>query len=197
MVENNLYYYPMPNAALPLYWQEKELYDNSRIPILLEGDLFAGVNYIPLNLAEGYGLLRRMKLNDRPGTRDLVIYDTLPNELSRVAGVITTVAQTPLSHVNLRAIQDAIPNAYIPGALEDEVIRDLIGNYVYFNVREDGYEIREATIGEVNAHFEDLRPAQPSESLIEIFPLRSFDRFRDLVSTIPMLLELKPPIWLL
>ena len=130
VVENNLAYYPMPNAALPLYWQEKELYDTSRIPILLEGDLFAGVNYIPLNLAEGYGLLRKMNLNDRPTTRDIVIYDTLPNELPRVAGVITTVAQTPLSHVNLRAIQDGVPNAYIPGALEDEVIGDLIGNYV-------------------------------------------------------------------
>ncbi len=161
VVENNLAYYPMPNAALPLYWQEKELYDNSRIPILLEGDLFAGVNYIPLNLAEGYGLLRRMNLNDRPTTRDVVIYDTLPNELSRVAGVITTVAQTPLSHVNLRAIQDGVPNAYIPGALEDEVIGDLIGNYVYFNVRTDGYDIREATLEEVNAHFEDLRPTDP------------------------------------
>ena len=161
VVENNLAYYPMPNAALPLYWQEKELYDNSRIPILLAGDLFAGVDYIPLNLTEGYGLLRKMNLNDRPTTRDIVIYDSLPNELPRVAGVMTTVAQTPLSHVNLRAIQDGVPNAYIPGALEDEVIADLIGKYVYFNVREDGYDIREATIEEVNAHFQDLRPSEP------------------------------------
>ena len=161
LLENNLSYFPMPNAALPLYWQKKELYDASRIPILLEGDLFAGVNYIPLNIAEGFGLLRVMGLNDRPTTRDLVIYDTLPNELPRVAGVITTVAQTPLSHVNLRAIQDGVPNAYIPGALNDEVIGDLIGNYVYFNVRVDGYDIREATLAEVNAHFEDLRPTEP------------------------------------
>ena len=161
LLENNLSYFPMPNAALPLYWQEKELYDASRIPILLEGDLFAGVNYIPLNITEGFGLLRIMGLNDRPTTRDLVIYDTLPNELPRVAGVITTVAQTPLSHVNLRAIQDGVPNAYIPGALNDQVIQDLIGNYVYFNVRVDGYDIREATLAEVNAHFEDLRPTEP------------------------------------
>jgi hypothetical protein len=160
VLENNLSYYPMPNAALPLYWQEKELYDNSRIPIVLEGDLFAGVNYISLNLAEGYGLLRHMDLNDRPTTRDIVIYDSLPNELPRVAGVITTVAQTPLSHVNLRAIQDGIPNAYIPGALTDEVITDLIGNYVYFNVRPDGYEIHEATLAEVDEHFADLRPTE-------------------------------------
>jgi hypothetical protein len=161
VLENNLHYFPMPNVALPLYWQEKELYDDSRIPIILEGDLFAGVNYIPLNIEEGFGLLRVMGLNDRPTTRDLVIYDTLPNELSRVAGVITTVVQTPLSHVNLRAIQDSIPNAYIPGALNDQVIADLIGNYVYFNVRADGYDIREATLAEVEAHFEDLRPTEP------------------------------------
>ena len=176
LLENNLHYFPMPNAALPLYWQEKELFDNSRIPIILAGDLFAGVNYIPLNLAEGYGLLRHMNLNDRPTTRDVVIYDSLPNELPRVAGVITTVAQTPLSHVNLRAIQDGIPNAYIPSALEDAVITDLIGNYVYYNVRADGYEIREATLAEVEAHFADLRPTEPQTpdrnlSITEFRPL--------------------------
>ncbi|MCZ6674729.1 MAG: hypothetical protein O7C75_17510, partial [Verrucomicrobia bacterium] len=161
VLENNFAYYPMPNAALPLYWQEKELFDESRIPILLEGDLFAGVNYLPLNIAEGFGFLRHMNLNDRPTTKDIVIYDSLPNELPRVGGVITTVAQTPLSHVNLRAIQDGVPNAYIPAALDDGVISALIGNYVYFNVRVDGYDIRQATLAEVEAHFEDLRPTEP------------------------------------
>ncbi|MCH1507176.1 MAG: hypothetical protein L7V86_26610 [Verrucomicrobiales bacterium] len=37
-LRNNLLYYPMPSTALPLYHREKELYDNSRVPILLQED---------------------------------------------------------------------------------------------------------------------------------------------------------------
>ncbi len=36
----------------------------------------------------------------------------LPNEMPRVAGIITAVRQTPLSHVDLRAIQDRIAEAH-------------------------------------------------------------------------------------
>ena len=53
-----------------------------------------------------------------PHPRDIVIYEALPNELPRVAGIITTVPQTRLSHVNLRAMQDGVPNAFIRDALD-------------------------------------------------------------------------------
>ena len=33
LVQNNLVYYPMPNAALPRYKREKALYDDSRVAI--------------------------------------------------------------------------------------------------------------------------------------------------------------------
>ncbi|NIP93239.1 MAG: hypothetical protein GWO24_07190, partial [Akkermansiaceae bacterium] len=75
-------YYPMPRAALPRYLRERQLYDASRIPVLFEGDLYADLSFLPLNIAEGYGLLRRMDPEDRPNSRDIVIYETLPNELS-------------------------------------------------------------------------------------------------------------------
>ncbi len=161
VVENNLAYYPMPLAALPLYLQEKAHYDASRIPILFEEELFADISFLPLNIEEGYGRLRLMGPNDRPNSRDIVIYQSLPNELPRVGGVITTVSQTPLSHVNLRAIQDSIPNAFIAGAVEDETISALLGSDVYYRVNADGYEIREATLEEVEAFYEDLRPSDP------------------------------------
>ncbi|MEE3258739.1 MAG: PEP/pyruvate-binding domain-containing protein, partial [Candidatus Latescibacterota bacterium] len=44
---------------------------------------------------------------------------------------------------------------------EDETIASLIGKYVYYRVDADGYEIREATLAEVEAHFADRRPAAP------------------------------------
>ena len=89
-----------------------------------------------------------------------MIYETLPSELSRVAGIITTVPQTPLSHVNLRAVQDGVPNAFIRGALDDDHIDDLIGSYVHYTVSENGYTIRAATPQEADAHFAAARPSE-------------------------------------
>jgi len=175
-LENNFAYFPMPNAALPLYQREKELYDESRVQILLADDIFDQVDYIPLNHTEGYGLLRVMTLEERPNPREVVVYEALPNELPRVGGIITTTPQTPLSHVNLRAIQDQVPNAYIRKALDKELIADLVGKYVYYKVKPDTYEIREATLEEVNAHYANLRPTEPQTpirdlSVIGITPL--------------------------
>ena len=90
----------------------------------------------------------------------MVIYGALPNELPRVAGIVSTVPQTPLSHVNLRALQDSLPNAFIREALDAEAIRDLIGSYVHYAVTDTGYSIRAATQAEVDAHYAASRPAE-------------------------------------
>ena len=158
LLDDNLAYYPMPRRALPLYHRERALYDDSRINVVLREDILPDVPFIPLNVGEGYGFLRLMSLEERPDPRDVVIYETLPNELSRVAGIITTVPQTPLSHVSLRAVQDGVPNAFIRDALDNGDIDDLIGTYVRYSVTADGYSIRAATPAEVEAYFAASRP---------------------------------------
>lgn len=167
-LQNNWSYYPMPNAALPKYFKEKAQYDESRIDITFENDIYEDVDYIPFNQTEGYGLLREMDLDDRPNSRDVVLYEALPNEMPRVAGIITTVPQTPLSHVNLRAIQDRVPNAYIRNAANDDNIESLIDKYVYFNVSQNNYTIREANINEVNAFYESIRPKEPQSPIRDL-----------------------------
>ncbi len=161
LLENNLAYYPMPAAALPLYHRERASYDNSRVNVLFEEDIFPDVAFLSLNKGTGYGLLRVMSQDERPNPRDVVIYESLPNELSRVAGIITSVPQTPLSHVNLRAIQDGVPNAFIRGALDKPKIDALIDRYVHYTVTATGYTIRAATRTEIDNHFASSRPAQP------------------------------------
>ena len=158
-LENNLAYHPFPQAALPRYRREKALYDASRVNVLFEEDIFPDFDVISLNQGEGYGYLRVMSAEERPNPRDIVIYEALPNDLPRVAGIITTVPQTPLSHVNLRAVQDGIPNAFIRDALDDSDIDDLIGSHVHYTVTQDGYTLRAATKAEVDAHYDASRPA--------------------------------------
>ena len=154
-----------------------EDFEDSRIDVVLETDVFAEVNYIPFHEAEGYGFFKHMTdLNETPGSRDIVLYDALPNSLPRVGGIITSVIQTPLSHVNLRAIQDNVPNAYIANPLSNDAISSLLDGYIYYKVENDRYEIREATLNEVNAWYEELRPTEPQIpirdlSITQIMPL--------------------------
>ena len=116
----------------------------------------------------------------RPTFRDVVVLRHLPNELSTVAGAISLERQTPLSHVNLRAVQDGVPNAYVGNALGDPMVARLVGRYARYEVAEDpgkvfswtnpatgaveeraGYVLTEATAEQVAAHHEARRPAGP------------------------------------
>ena len=150
------------------------LYRESRIALVFDDDVLRGADFLALNPGEGFGLLRSLDPDERPTPRDVVIYETLPNNLPRVAGIISTVPQTPLSHVNLRAVQDGIPNAFIRNALEDTDIEPLIGSYVHYTVTQqlrpllagsppgppDGWALRAATLAQVEAHYAASRPSQ-------------------------------------
>jgi hypothetical protein len=158
LLDDNLAYY-VPPAAVDAYRDEEDRYLQSRIGVVLDQDIEPESGFLALNPGEGYGLLRAMDLDERPNPRDVVIYRALPNELPRVAGIISAVPQTPLSHVNLRAVQDGAPNAFIRGAHENPAIEPLIGSWVRFAVGDQGWELRAATREEVNAHHLSSRPA--------------------------------------
>ena len=136
------------------------LFRASRIPLLFNDDIYGETDFLALNPGDGYGVLASLDPDERPGPRDVVIYRTLPNELPRVAGVISAEPQTTLSHVNLRAVQDRIPNAFVAGALEDEHLTGLIGRYVHYAVDDDGYTIRAVTPAEVEEHYAAIRPTE-------------------------------------
>lgn len=159
ILRGNLSYHLLPTAKRQ-YLTEFDRYYDANLPVFEESsEQYAGIAFLPLHQATSFGRLRLMKTNQRPGIRDVVLYSTLPNEMPRVAGVITAVRQTPLSHVNLRAVQDNVPNAFIANALENAAIQALIGKYVKYTVAADGYQLREADAEEVEAHFASLRPA--------------------------------------
>ena len=175
LIKDNLSLY-MPNNFLPRYQSELPLYRESRIPLLFTQDIYPEKNFEALNLGEGYGRLRVMELDERPNPRDVVLYEALRNELPRVAGIITTVPQTPLSHVNLRAVQDGVPNSFIRDALDNTDIDDLVDSHVHYTVTEDGWTLRAATPAEVDAHYASSRPAteqtpQRDLSVTSITPL--------------------------
>ena len=175
LLDDNLALY-IANRSLPSVQSNLPLFRDSRINLLFEGDIYGETSFLALNQTEGYGRLRVVESDERPHPRDIALYEALPNNIPRVAGIISTVPQTPLSHVNLRAVQDGIPNAFIRDALDKPDINTLVGGYVYFKVTETGYTIRAATRAEVDAHYESSRPAQAQTpqrdlSVTEIKPL--------------------------
>jgi hypothetical protein len=158
-LKNNLSYF-ITESNQEKYIEDSLFYEASRVSILLESDVYADVNYWGLNQSEGYGFFRQISLNEIPGNKDIVLYEALPNSLPRVGGIMTSVIQTPLSHVNLRAIQNNVPNAFIRDPLEIDSIASLLNHYIYFKVEQSKYIIREATVEEVNAWYEELRPKE-------------------------------------
>ena len=68
------------------------------------------LSFIPLNLGDSYGILKIMDNGEIPAFNDIVVFRSLPNDLSHVRGIITDVSQTPLSHVNLKAKQNNLRN---------------------------------------------------------------------------------------
>ena len=176
ILRGRLAYHPL-NRAIARYGDEKAQYDAAKLPVVVPKDLYVDIAYLPLHEAQSFGRLRLMQQGERPGVRDIVVYRTLPNEMPRVAGVMTAVRQTPLSHVNLRAIQDNVPNAFISGIADDPRVKALIGKYVYYGVDANTYELREATVQEVDAHFLSARPktSQVPERDLGVKTIRSLD----------------------
>ncbi len=171
---------------LEYYQTDLPLFRESRIDLRFRDDIFGTNSFRVLNPGEAVGRLRVLDPDDLPHPRDIVIYEALPNELPRVAGVISTVPQTPLSHVNLRAIQNGMPNSYIRDALDDPAVSSLRDTYVRYIVSADGYwTMHAATAEEVAAHYASSRPAtaqtpQRDLSVTSITALRNvnFDDWR-------------------
>ncbi len=138
----------------------KDLPDD--IPIVTTDELFAGVDYQPLNLAESTGQLRFYTSDQVNGTytpyRELVVLDKVPNDISIVAGIITEEFQTPLSHINVLSRNRGTPNMGLVGAFNDPDLRDLDGEWVRLTVEADDYTIVQIDKDEADEWWEEFRP---------------------------------------
>jgi len=159
--QKNLFYQPVgPVQELGLQ-DELDAYTASGINILETDELYKDVTFNTLNEGEGIGILRVYGDDPKPLTiRDIVILDTIPNDISHVGGIITTLPQTPLSHINLKAKQNDTPNIYIKDALDNPEITQYLDDYVYFKVDNDGFELREASYEEYLNHLAEIRPTE-------------------------------------
>lgn len=166
-MKERLAYHPPSETQRALYQQERSLFEASDIQVIQTETLFGNLSYAAMNQGETLGRLKLANGSSATSIRDIVIYETLPNDLSHVSGIITEVPQTPLSHVNLKAKQNNTPNAYIKNASTHPDLLPYLNQYVHLSIRSDGFDISSATQMEVDEFLENLRPPNPQ------FPLRN------------------------
>ena len=106
----------------------------SDVKILNTDDLYAGVDYQPLNLGTTTGILRFHTSTEVDGAytpyREVVVLDQVPNDISIVAGIITSEFQTPLAHINVLSVNRGTPNMALRDAQQREDLKALEGKWV-------------------------------------------------------------------
>ncbi len=134
------------------------------VKVITTDELFAGVDYQPLNPATAYGQLRfvdEAALEDTyVGFRDIVVLQSVPNDISVVSGIITEAFQTPLSHINVLSKNRGTPNMALRGAFSNEALRALDGKWVRLEVNAIEYIVEEVDRATADAWWEENKPAE-------------------------------------
>ncbi|MDW3647777.1 MAG: PEP/pyruvate-binding domain-containing protein [Bacteroidia bacterium] len=146
-----------------VFFSNKSDWDNCEgIPKISFEELYAGQNYQALNLEKNYGYLNKLRLADLEdtylGRHDIVLLDGIPNDVSVVAGIITTEFQTPLSHINVLSNSRGTPNMALRDGWENPKLDSLIGELVYLEVQADSFIIRKADIEEAINFWSQTEP---------------------------------------
>ena len=158
VIDDDLFAY-IPTTYLTSARQYLSALRDSRVGVLFDDDIGGGRTFESYSQGVGFGRLRVLDPGERPHPREVILVEVLPKELPPIAGIISSVPQTPLSHVNLRASQNGIPNAYVLNAHGNSEVDDLIDEFVRYEVTDTSWSIRSATRAEVDAHYAALRPA--------------------------------------
>ncbi len=156
-------------------------FNDCDVPIITTEELYAGQNYQALNLAENYGYLTQIEIEDLAdtyvGRHDIVLLNAVPNDVSVVAGIITTEFQTPLSHINVLSHNRGTPNMALRDGWENPLLQNLIGELVYLRVQADSFEIRKANLTEATTFWNQNEP----QDIIELNNNTDFNGLVELV----------------
>lgn len=132
------------------------------VKIITTDELYAGIDYQPLNLATSMGRLKFLTAEqletEYVGFRDIVVLDRVPNDISVVTGIITGEFQTPLSHINVLSQNRGTPNMGLRGAHESPELRALEDKWVSLTVDAFEYRVVEVSKAEADAWWEEHKP---------------------------------------
>lgn len=152
-----------PLVFVPSSNNQRELADTwgGAIPVRGESDLMyevytGGVGYGTLQLVD-LSELEDLSESGAIGHQDILVLDEAPLDIERViAGVVTGTRQAALSHLAVRTSARGTPNCFLDDAHLQ--LSAWEGQLVQLCCGSSGLEIREATLDEAEAHWEQVRP---------------------------------------
>lgn len=154
----------------------------SSVPVITTDQLYAGIDYQPLNLGTAVGRLRMVKAADLAttylGYREIVVLDHVPNDISVVQGLITEEFQTPLSHVNVLSQNRHNPNMGLRNATTNPTLLSLVDKWVRLDVSALAWTITEVTPTEADAWWDAHKPTPvvlPAANL-KVYDLRDIEK---------------------
>ncbi len=157
----------------------------ARIKIKTTAELFAEIDYQPLNLATAIGKLRLISADELQTAyvnyRDIVVLDRTPNDISVVSGIITEEFQTPLSHINVLSQNRRTPNMGLRNATQNPKLKLLEGKWVRLVVGAFDWTAEEATMADADAWWEGHKP-QPVQLPVVDLAAREIRDVGDLVA---------------
>lgn len=143
----------------------------SSLPMISSAELYAGQNYQPLNPGENYGYLKKVEAGRTGSTylgrHDLALINGIPNDISVVAGIITTDFQTPLSHINVLSHNRGTPNMALRDGWTNPQLNALLDHLVYLKVTLDSFYVREATIAEAQSFWASKEPSRAQHLAVD------------------------------
>jgi hypothetical protein len=104
-------------------------------------ELFSDIQYQSVSQGETYGVVRIVTnpAEMNYSSRDIVVCDSLPLELSPLRGLVTQQIQTPLCHVALLCNHQQIPDIALKNAFE--IFGPYSGQLVHLSVLSMSYEV--------------------------------------------------------
>ena len=180
--KDRLVYVPDGPAQLAFLTRNRQALADEGVASLFPENLVDRTRAVVYSAGEGYGTLRVVP-RGQPlvdyGPHDVVVVESVPNDISVVAGLVSRNPQNELGHVNLRLREKGIPNAALPVVYESDFVRDLTGHLVHVVVTESGVTVTEATLDEAEAFWDAHRPTVPDVSAdLSVTALTPFTELR-------------------
>lgn len=126
------------------------------LPLIYPDVLFGGQTYQGVSEGTAYGYLRRfddLQHNmDSVEKTDILLIHENPDQLPLCAGIITTINQTPLSHINILVHNRGTPCMVLVNGWENAFIDSYLNQPVKLFVSVDSFSITPATDEEVRKY---------------------------------------------
>ncbi len=135
-----------------------------RVPVLPADAVNQAVQYQPLVLGVAFGVLRIVRGTLDPSTvrpNEILVTETVPEEMPPVSALVTSQLQAPLAHVAVLSRNRNTPDMALRGAADLAEVRALEGRIVRLSVGAQEYTLREADRADAEAAWAAARPSHP------------------------------------